>query len=277
MRVTRNDQPDRGIEPVEDRQDVAREAGALAGVEGRVDIGALVDQQDDRVGAFGAQAGRQRVGGLGLVGEAVTRRPGGRDEDAGLLERHADEAQPDPAELAHRGAGKQRLALRVEHVGREVSEPCAFERVELAGLAQRVLAAAAVLHPPQLGGAAVELVVADRGETEPEAVQRDDRRFVEKVSRHERAGPDQIARGDGDRVVLAIAQLRQRGAEASRAAELLLALLAGGEPGRRAGGVLDVAVEIVEPENLDRLDRCLSRRFRNRRAGGQPGEDEACR
>src|SRR5690606_4129374 len=189
------------------------------------------------------------------------------------LQRHADEADPDAAELADRGAREQRPPLFVEHVRREVGELRPLERaIELARLARRVLLAAALLHAPELGDAAVELVVADGGETEPEAVERHDRRLVEEMGRDQRARADQVAGGDGDRVRLPLAEPRQRGAEPRRSAEPVLPPLARGEPGLRTGRGFDVAVEIVEPEDLHGLDRGRLWKVGDGGAGSEPGK-----
>src|SRR5690606_25174617 len=161
----------------------------------------------------------------------------------------------------------------VEHVRREVGEARALERaVELARLARRVLVAAALLHAPELGDAAVELVVADGGETEPEAVERHDRRLVEEMGRDQRARAYQVTGGDGDRVRLPLAKLCQRRAEPRRSAEPVLPAFTRGKPCLRTGRRLDVAVKVVEAENLHGLDRGRPGRFADRGARGESGE-----
>ena len=95
-------------------------------------------------------------------------------------------------------------------------------------------APAAVEQPPQLVHALVELVVAERGHVEADAVGRLDRRLVVEVGRGERRGAHEVARVDLDRAA------GQRGA-----------VEAGGQPGRAAearSGRLEVAVEVVDAQ-----------------------------
>src|SRR5690606_23305193 len=161
----------------------------------------------------------------------------------------------------------------VEHVRREVGEARALERaVELARLARRVLVAAALLHAPQLGNAAIELVVTDRGEAEPEAIERHHRRLVEEMGRDQRARAYQVTGGDGDRVRLPLAKLCQRRAEPRRSAEPVLPAFTRGKPCLRTGRRLDVAVEIVEPEDLHGLDRGRLWKVGDGCAGSEPGK-----
>ena len=99
--------------------------------------------------------------------------PGLGDDVRGVLERHADEADLHAAVLLDRDAREDRLAgVLVEHVGREVAEVRALERVVRAGVlvvlaVRAVVEAAARLHPHQLAPALVELVVADAGDLRP--------------------------------------------------------------------------------------------------------------
>ena len=66
--------------------------------------------------------------------------------------------------------------------------------------------AAAILHAQQLGPAAIEFVIADRVEIEPDQVHRQDGRLVEEAGRDERRGADQVAGRDGETVGMAGAQ-----------------------------------------------------------------------
>ena len=133
------------------------------------------------------------------------------------------------------------------------------------GTRVRVLAAAAALHPQQLGRALVELVVADRGEAEPEQVHRVDRRLVEEIGRGERRGADQVAGGDGDRVGMALPRACSSAAAScaappTRAFSMRAVGLRDRRPARRR---FDIAVEIVDREDLH-----LDRRGRRVREGG---------
>ena len=59
---------------------------------------------------------------------------------------------------------------------------------------------AAILHPQQFVLALVEFVIADRSDLEPHHRQRFDGRLVVKHRRQQRAGADQVAGRDEDRV-----------------------------------------------------------------------------
>src|SRR5690606_20364282 len=132
--------------------------------------------------------------------------------------------------------------------------------------------AAAPLHAQQLGGALVELVVADGVEVEPDHVHRLDRRLVVEEGRHERAGPDQVAGRDHDRV--AVGGL-ERGDVAGQVGDA--AGVHGADPAARARGRLEVPVEVVEGEDLD-LDLAavlhLRRLGRSRGGGHEAGRGQ---
>ena len=125
------------------------------------------------------------------------------------------------------------------------------------GRAVGVGAAAAVLHPQELGRALVELVVADAGDVEPERVHRLDGRLVVERRRRaagwRRSGRRQrwsaSGRGPGAPAPGASRGTRRRPPSAPRRAVRL-------EPGhraRRSCGRLEVAVEVVDGEQLDVL------------------------
>jgi hypothetical protein len=254
--VAGDHQADVGRQPGEDRQDVAFELGAGVLAEERIDLTALMQQQNDRVGPLRLELRRERVGGLGLVGEMIALGGGGRSQQAGVLQRHPDEADLDRAELANGGAGEQRLSAAIEHVRGQVGELCALEGlVEAARHALGEHRTAALLHALELTDALVEFVVADRGERQAHPIERHDRRLVEKIGRGKRARADEIAGGDGDRFGMALTQMRKCSPEARGPAELRLHRLAAGVIGRGALGHLDVAMEIVDRENLDFLAR----------------------
>ena len=83
-----------------------------------------------------------------------------------------------------------------DDIGGEILEARSGEGLDRAGLAVGVLLAAALLHALQFGRALVEFMIADRGKLEPGQAQRLDRRLVEEQRRRNRAGADQVPRGD---------------------------------------------------------------------------------
>jgi len=112
--------------------------------------------------------------------------------------------------------------------------------------------AAAVLKAEQLGDTLVELVVADRGEAEPEQVHGLDRGLVVIEGRQQRARADQVAGGNEDRVCVPLAQLLDQRRHILRAAgrdRHLLALVLGIPDPDAARRRTQIAVEIVDREN----------------------------
>ena len=141
--------------------------------------------------------------------------PAGRHQGRRVAQGQADNADRHRAialaEAADGVSGKERAAVLGADIGGEVAEAGAGEiRVEPAGPASGVLRAAAILHAQQLGAAAIEFVVADRGEIEADQVHRQDGRLVEKLGGDERRGADQVAGRDHDAVRLVRAQLPRR-------------------------------------------------------------------
>ena len=149
-----------------------------------------------------------------------------------------------------RTAGRPSARRSRDHVGGEELEVRAARRRRRRRRQPPVGMAAAVLHPPQLDDALVELVVAHGVEIEAHPVHRLDRRLVVEQRGHERAGADEVARRDGERVARALPAQR-----ADRRGEVLSA--AGGD-GRGAGLLgdrarrvrLEVAVEVVDGQDL---------------------------
>ncbi len=82
----------------------------------------------------------KRVRGRRFIGEVQARNSGGADQGAGFLQRFADEADPDRADLADRGRREQAAAVGAEDIRREILEARAGERLEAARDARRVLA-----------------------------------------------------------------------------------------------------------------------------------------
>ena len=263
MGVARDHQPDRRIEPLEDRQYVTAQSGAALVIEPPGQRAALVDQQHDRLHPGGFQPRHERVGSVRFIGELHPRHSRWGDQGRGRLERHADEADPHPADRLDRGRGENGSAIGVDNIGGEVGEFRPRERFEPARLARsRVdLDAAAGLHPLQFGDAFIEFVIADRRQFEPSHVERGDRRFVEEQGRADRTRPNQIT----CRYCHAIggAALLERGRKIGRAARRDCAI--GGGNGQL--GRLEIAVEIVDREDLH-LDP-PERRALHRGAGGE--------
>ena len=117
--------------------------------------------------------------------------------------------------------------------------------------------AAAILHPQQFVLALVEFVIADRGDRQPHHRQRFDGRLVMEHRRQERAGADQVAGGDEDRVLVALAKLPTSVAMCSAppaATVIFLRLVLGIGDRDAARRRAQVAVEIVDREDAQ-LDR----------------------
>ena len=116
---------------------------------------------------------------------------------------------------------------------------------------------AAILHPQQFVLALVEFVIADRGDREPHHRQRLDGGLVVEHRRQKRAGADQVAGGDEDRVLVALAKLpdqrRHVLGAAGRHHDLFGLVVGIGDPdaARRRP---QIAVEIVDREN-SQIDR----------------------
>ena len=225
------------------------------GVEGHVREAALVQQHDDRLHAVAAlELTRVAVGGRGLVEEREVRDARRRDDARRPLERHADEPDLLALEATDRVGLEERLGVElVDHVGGQVAELRAREAVAVLAAVGRVTAAA--LHALELGGALVELVVADGREVEPEQVHGLDRGLVVVERRQQRAAADQVARGDGQRVAVLALELAQVAAEDRGAAR---GDRRGSRPAGRGRGPdaargrgLQVAVEVVDRQQLD--------------------------
>ena len=128
--------------------------------------------------------------------------------------------------------------------------------------------AAAVLHPQQFVLALVEFVIADGGNIQPHHRQRLDGRLVMEHRRQERAGADQIAGGDEDRVLVPVAELldqRRHMLGAAGGDDDLFGLVGGiGDPDaarRRA----QIAVKIVDREDAQIDGRRFGRARRGRK------------
>ena len=227
----------------------------------------FVQQHDDGIDALRFQDRYERVGRLGLVQEIPALDAGSRDQRVRRLERHADEADLDALDPAH-PVGRQRcLTGRVDDIGRQPLEVGAGKR-GIREVAAVDGMAAAVLHAQQLGHAFVKLVVADAGHVQPHRVQRLDGRFVVKEPGKGRRAANQVARGDGQAVLVALSQLGELGRKIFRATRGLAL--------KRAGRArLKVPVIVVEGQQLE-LDE-LTRRIRRSAAvarGRVHGRDE---
>ena len=276
MSMARYDRGNRRVQPGNDRLDLAEQTLATIATIERRQLAPLVDQQHDRVRSIRLERRHQGIGGRGFVGEDQSPDCRWRHQIAGRLERHADEADPDRP----RGRGEAFDPARREHgrpvglddIGGEIAEAAARKRLDRARHPPRMLGAAAVLHPFQLKHAFVEFMIADRVKLEPDPAHRLDCRLVEKQRRGQRGRADRVAGRNRHRPGRCLPQSLQVGRQLRRAARRQLDL---GPVGfdhfdRRRG--FEIAVEIVERENLD-LDRLRGNGWRRdaRRRGRDPG------
>ena len=199
VRVARNHHVDAGIEALQNRHDVAAQAGAAGFQNACGGAAAFVQRQHDDVGTVGAQLLGLGVGGIGLVGKAQAGHTRRCHHARRAGQRHADKANGD----AHAALGKalsaggrqQRFSILALHVGRQKAKARAGKRLaDLAGYARGELLAAAMLQAQQLAPAPVKFVVADGVEVDGDVVHYLDRRLVQKQRRHHRRRADQIAR-----------------------------------------------------------------------------------
>ena len=188
---------------------------------------------------------------LGLVAEFEVGNAHRRDEARRALQRQADEGDRNAVELPDFIGGKHGLAgALLDRAGGEIAKLRARKRMRSLAFVDRV--ATAILHPQQFVLALVEFVVADGRQCQPHHRQRFDRRLVMEHRRQKRAGADQVAGRDEDRVAVSIAKLadqRRHVFGAARGDRDLLGLVLGIGDRDPARGGAKVAVKIVDREN----------------------------
>ena len=150
--------------------------------------------------------GTSALGGGDLVVEAESGDPGRAHDGRCALEGHADEGDLGASDGADGVRREERLAAVDDvDVGRQVLEGATREGLvggagaDLArGAAVLVggVVATTVLEPEQVGRPVVELVIADRADVELHRVHDLDGRLVVVGRGDQRAGADQVARGD---------------------------------------------------------------------------------
>jgi hypothetical protein len=145
-----------------------------------------------------------------------------------------------PLIVLHDVGREQRFARGItNHIGRQELEirPRVWVTVEIA--VDRVRAT--LLHPEKFGGALIELVVASGVQLETKQAGCLDGRLVMEQCRDQRAGADEVADGDDDRVAGRGRRTAQVGGEVLGAARAAV----------RAERAVDVAVEIVDGEDTE--------------------------
>ena len=240
---------DRAAEFPDDVDDRSGYAGAFIIVAGRE--AAFMDQHHDGLDAARLQFGQQRVDGVGLVPEFQVGDAGRRHQVRRALQGQADEAHGNAAELPDLVGRKHGLAgALLEGAGGQITKLGAAERMRSLAAVDRMTAA--VLHPQQLVLALVEFVIADGSHREPHLVERFDGGLVVEHRRQKRAGADQVAGGDEDRVLVSLAQLPDRRRHVLGAAGLdrdLVGLVGGIVDPDAARRRLQISVEIVDGQN----------------------------
>ncbi len=239
-----------------------------------------MQQDDDRLDPLPLEERHQRVDGVGLVVEVQIGGCLGSDDGGGGLQRHADDGDLDPGELLDRVWREDRVpGVLVRDVGREELEISALEPI--AGEAPLDGVAAALLHACQLGGALVELVVADAVVVETHQVHRLDRWLVMEDGRDQGSGTDDVTGRHEHRVRVGGPQVAYVARQVFRAAGRGGADAAAGA--RRVGWP-KLTVEIVESQDLDVGGPCprilrpgwLRRGRGNRGQGGHARHSECC-
>ena len=242
--VAADDEVDLGVEAADDVDDRAGHTCATVDVQRRR-RSALVDEHDDRLDVLARSSG---TSALTVSASSWNSRPW---MPAALT------ISGVPSRVIPMNATLAPLKFRIEYGANRVS-PVAVrdhvrgEEVEVGPREGRAVLAAVDGWQPPLAmrrssvGALVELVVADGVEVEPDLVHRLDRGLVVEQRREDRAGADQVARGDHDRVGVRRLQVRRcawRGTRHRRRASVptLPLLPVGGQ---------QVAVEVVESEDL---------------------------
>jgi hypothetical protein len=180
MGVPGNDEVDAGVQPVEDRLDIAHQIIAAIGIGRALGLAAFVDQHDDGVRPCALSCGTAAL--IVSASSANVTPPSGLTRSTVPFSVRpitpiVTLRLPSPKLLSP--WRKQRIAAGILGACREVAECGAGERFELAGLLGRELLAAPVLHPPQFAGAAIEFVVAHRVEIDADAIHHADGRLVE--------------------------------------------------------------------------------------------------
>ena len=275
MGVPRDEQVDRAARAADDVDDRARDPVAAVGAERRGLRAALVQQHDDRPHAMScAELTCVAIGSLSLVEKIKVANASSGDDVGSALERHADEADLDPIELADRVRREERPARGpVDDVGGQEAKVGTGETIATDA---PVGVTAALLHAPQLRVALVELVVADGVEVKPEAVHRLDGRLVVKQRRYQRAGADQVPRGDDQRVLVGRLKTTKVRREKLRAP--------GGHARSRIRRDLDrprrrrlqMTMKVVQPKQLNlHRARCGGRRDGKRDKHGQRKDGQA--
>ncbi len=176
------------------------------------------------------------------------------------LEGQSNEANANAADLFHHIRGQQWPrpfgSGRVEgHVRGEILKGCAAEQRAIQASPFRVTPA--VLYPEELAPSIVEFVVAHARDIDTHGVERFDRRLIVKHSREQGRRADQIAGRHDEGIRVARGQRRKMGREVLGAAGIDI-----GQPAVRSCRRLQVAVEVVEGEQLDSdsIDCGLARR-----------------
>ena len=249
MRVSARDDRDGRIETLNEIDDGSAEIDALvraASVEST-----LVDEYDDRVGALRAQLGHERIDDFRLVAKFhAFACPRGKHGGGGF-EREADEGHLHAVVLPDAVRREKRLARCVHDDIRREERKARAAKVRPGPAALGWTPAA--LHAPQVGYAAIELVVADTIEVEPGGVHRFDHGLVVERRREQWRRTEEIARRDEHEMRALLTQSFDHRRELRHAACADRALHRGRGPitadalRRRS----EPAVKVVDRGNLD--------------------------
>jgi len=213
-----------------------------------------VDEHDDALDPLAFELRDEAVDRVRFVAERQAGDAGGGRDEGRSLERQPDEGDARVAVVTDRVRREQRVVGRgVDDIRAEEREARTIEAITVPAAIDRMTSA--VLHAQELVGALVELVVADRRHGEAEQVHRFDRRLVVKRRGQQRRRTDQIAGGDDRRVRVGRRELREvsrQVLDTTRINEIDEGIGPRDDPTGRPARGLQVAVEVVEREELDR-------------------------
>nr|GEU28080.1 hypothetical protein [Tanacetum cinerariifolium] len=263
VRVAAHHQPHGRVEALDDVGHGTGQFAAIGLVEFFGGAAALVDQRHEHAHALLAQFRQLTVDGVRFVDEFEAGDARGQRRFGSTFQDRADERDLDAVGRLDLVGRQHRLAGgHVDHVGGQVRKPGAAEiGFVLAGLVHARRLAAAALLTQQLHAAAVEFVVAHRAGAQAQQVHGADGGFIRPHGGDGGTGAHQVARADEQQLGVVAAPGLQRGADGVDAARVHGARTAALRAVPHVLARFQVAVKIVERDQLD-VDQPGGRRVR---------------